>query len=166
VKRLPGTVRHSGQVGDDDMDMTLRIERTARFMREQSVDKITCLDWFARFGALICPALGKLALDPAHRLLDRAPVRIEDALIARYQREDAGRLWHRECKVQTGLPVVHLADLLTIGQLSIEDLFEGILGDFARESEQLCPLSFPTCFFRAMRTAGLCASTAGSVAFA
>ena len=74
MERLPSTVRHAGEVGDDDMDVALGVEGPARVMREHSVDEITGSHRFARLCSLIGSPFSKLLLDPGHCFADGAPV--------------------------------------------------------------------------------------------
>ncbi len=81
MERLPSPVRHAGEVGDYDMDVALWIERAARVVGKHSVDEITRAHRLARLRSLIGSPFGELALDPAHGLAHRAPVRRQNAVI-------------------------------------------------------------------------------------
>ena len=74
VERAPGTICHAGHVGDDDVNMTLRIERSARIVLEECVDEVSRAHRLTRFGALVSTALGEILLYPFHRGRHGRPV--------------------------------------------------------------------------------------------
>jgi len=81
MERLPFAVGHAREIGDDCVDMRLRIERAAGIVLEQRVDEIAGLDrHLAAFD--VAPPLGEVLLDPGHGLLDGGHIGLEHALVA------------------------------------------------------------------------------------
>ena len=90
VKRLPFAVRHARHVGDDGMDVQLRIEGPARVVLEEGVDQIAGLNG-RRLAIDGLATFGEVFLDPCHRILDRlreCAVRSKDALVTGYVGHD------------------------------------------------------------------------------
>jgi hypothetical protein len=99
VEGLPDALGHPRHVGDDHMNMTLRIERTARVVLEQRIDEIAGPDRSTVLATLIASAFGKVLLHPRHGALHRPHVGGEDALVPGDVGHDAGRLGHGEGEV-------------------------------------------------------------------
>jgi hypothetical protein len=150
-QRLPGALGIAGQVGDDGVDMPLRIERAARVMGEQGIDEVAGLLGLAAAAALIVPALGELLLDQLrHGRFDRRKVRIEDPPIAADQRQDRRGLGHRKGEIETQAPPFDLPDHLAIGQAPIEDALERIPLDLPLKPERARTLAAPDPSFRVL----------------
>ncbi|MCY1170092.1 hypothetical protein D9M73_101530 [compost metagenome] len=111
VERLPFAVWHLRQIGDDGMDMGLRVERAARVVLEQRIDQIAGLD--RDLAALhILATLGEILLDPCHRLLDGSHVGREHAFVAGDIGHEGHRLRRREGEIHAVAAVFHLGDAL------------------------------------------------------
>ena len=117
--------RDLGQIGNDYMDMRLRVELAARVVLEQGIGQMLGTDGIA-FGIVdIGPSLGECLLDPAHGLTNCLHMGSEQALVAGDIGQDAGGLWHGEGQVDASSAPVGIAHLLTIGQAAFEQILEG-----------------------------------------
>ena len=135
MQRLPFATRHTGHVGDDRMDMRLRVERSARVVLEQAVGEIARGDRYFP-PVYVLASLREVLLDPGHGLADGGHMRAvlaEDALVAGDIGHERDRLGCREGQVDAGTPVLDLADLLARGQLAVERALQVRLADIAGE---------------------------------
>ena len=145
MERLPFAVRHAGQVGDDGVDMGLRIERAARVVLEEGVEEVAGLDGDL-LAADVLAGLGKVAFDPGHGLSHRLhldAVGSEDPLVAGDIGHQRNRFGRGEGEVETGATVLDLADLFARGQLAVQRALEGRLVDLAGQSRRLGALAAP-----------------------
>ncbi|PAV68904.1 hypothetical protein WR25_26010 [Diploscapter pachys] len=136
VERLPLAVGHAGHVGDDRVDVRLRVEGAARVVLEEGVDEVAGLDGHL-LAADVLAGLGEVLLDPRHGLADRLhlhAVRPEDPLVAGDIGHQRHRFGGREGEVEAGAAVLDLADLFARRQLTVQRALEGRLVDRTRQA--------------------------------
>ena len=91
MQRAPLPVLRSGHVGDDDVDMALRIERAARVVLEHRRHQVASAN---RNGdaVLLDARFGEICSGELYGFLDRFTVCLKHALVAANERYDRYRL--------------------------------------------------------------------------
>ena len=134
IMQGPPRLANTGQIGDDDMEMGLRVQPTARVVLEDGIGQMAGADRLTLGVGFISAPLGEGLFYPAHRLSNRRHVGGQQPFITGHIGQNADRLGAREGEIDARPPPIGIADLLAIRQLALEDILEDLLFDLASEA--------------------------------